>query len=210
MANAKQADTEHDYAVKLGKRIQAARKKAGITSQEELGKRLYVNRATINEWEKGEVNMKIVDLKRVAKELDVSETWLFSGEGNMEAIVTVRDCCKMFFHDLPAFFDCTWSMSDSESPRGSFNNEYLPFAPPTLTYQLILPTEDIYGKDGYLTGRIRVKDKYRPFLTCAEHAQQLENTRESYPQYFHEEDYTKLFASIPNAPLADDDDEIPF
>lgn len=78
-------------AIDIGTRIKELRKLAGL-SQEELGRRVGVQRAAINKYEKGTVtNIPIQTLEQMATIFDVSPTYLvgWSGnEGNQLAVET--------------------------------------------------------------------------------------------------------------------------
>lgn len=205
----------------IGERICKAREKAGL-SQTELAYKIgevkgqdeaRKEQGGISRYESGQIECGILTLVAIAKALNVTVDWLLFGHGEMEHRVTLRDCCKMLFHDLPAHFNCTWSINQSEPvyDGNCFVNAYDEDTPPTLAYQLILPCELVHDVEtDYPTGYVYLKGEYQSFLTCAEHAQQLESMRKSYPQYSHEEDYEKLFASIPNTPLTDNGKWLPF
>lgn len=60
----------------IGTRIKARRKDVGMT-QEELGKKIGVTKATINKYETGVViNMKRPTIEKIAKALDVDPGYL--------------------------------------------------------------------------------------------------------------------------------------
>lgn len=208
----------------IGERICKAREKAGL-SQTELAYKIgevkgqdeaRKEQGGISRYESGDTECGILTLAAIAKALNLTVDWLLFGHGEMDHHVTLRDCCKMLFHDLPASFDCSWTINTNDSERIYNGCEWIHDAYhekklPTLTYKLILPNEWVYDEEtGRRTEYVHLKDEYQPFLTCAEHAQQLESMRKSYPQYSHEEDYEKLFALIPNTPLTDNGKWLPF
>lgn len=84
-----------------GTRIRDLRLLAGL-SQEELGRRVGVQRAAINKYEKGTVsNIPIVTIERIASTLDVSPTYIVGWDGNegnsLSAEVKVIQGIKRFF-----------------------------------------------------------------------------------------------------------------
>lgn len=100
--------------ITIGQRILELRKLSGL-SQEELGKRVGVQRAAINKYEKGSVtNIPIATIEQMAAIFDVSPTYLvgWSGnEGNALAVETkiVQGVDRFFGKDavemLEAFVD---------------------------------------------------------------------------------------------------------
>lgn len=67
----------------LGKRIKAARKKAGLT-QAEVGSLFGISREAVSLWESGDNAPTADKLGRIASETHVSSEWLISGRGQME------------------------------------------------------------------------------------------------------------------------------
>lgn len=187
----------------IGTRIGIAREKKGLT-QGELGAIIEEDQQTIQKWEAGDArrNISATALACLAEALQVSTDWLLFGKGSMSQDMTMRDCAKILFHDLPAHFDCSWSINAPVALFGEITGAYPIKTLPTLTYQLTLPNESLNNiETGYPTGYVRVKDEYQPFIACASNVQHLEAARKHYPQFFHEDDYIDLFATIPNTPL---------
>lgn len=72
----------------IGARIKACRKNAGMT-QEELGKKIGVAKATINKYETGIViNMKRPTIEKIAKVLDVEPGYLMGWTDNVTSVGT--------------------------------------------------------------------------------------------------------------------------
>lgn len=72
----------------IGARIKACRKNAGMT-QEELGKRIGVTKATINKYETGIVlNMKRPTIEQIAKVLGVEPGYLMGWTDNVTSVGT--------------------------------------------------------------------------------------------------------------------------
>ncbi len=72
----------------IGLRIKTSRKNAGIT-QEELGKKVGVTKATINKYETGVVlNMKRPTIKRIAEVLGVEPGYLMGWTDNTTTVQT--------------------------------------------------------------------------------------------------------------------------
>lgn len=68
------------YMSDVGMRIRQARKQSKLT-QEELARRVNVSSITVSRWETGAIqNPGSAELTRLARELDVSERWLSSGD----------------------------------------------------------------------------------------------------------------------------------
>ena len=62
--------------IEIGKRIKSARNEQGLT-QEELGKRLKLNKSTIQRYESGAISsIKLPVLQAIAKQLNVNPDWL--------------------------------------------------------------------------------------------------------------------------------------
>lgn len=69
-----------------GKRIREKRIELGL-SQDELAKKLNVNRTTVAKWESGDNNLKQSKVVSIAKALDCSPTWLIGlNEDEMEFV----------------------------------------------------------------------------------------------------------------------------
>lgn len=66
-----------DVRVRLGQRIRTLREARGL-SQETLGFRAKIHRTYIGAVERGEQNVSIVNIERIAKALNVSLAELFS------------------------------------------------------------------------------------------------------------------------------------
>lgn len=72
----------------IGVRIKARRKDVGMT-QEELGKKIGVTKATINKYETGVViNMKRPTIEKIAKALDVDPGYLMGWNDNTPSVHT--------------------------------------------------------------------------------------------------------------------------
>ena len=72
----------------IGARIKARRKDVGMT-QEELGKKIGVTKATINKYETGVViNMKRPTIEKIAKALDVDPGYLVGWTDNTTSVYT--------------------------------------------------------------------------------------------------------------------------
>ena len=72
----------------IGARIKARRKDVGMT-QEELGKKIGVTKATINKYETGiVVNMKRPTVEKIAKALDVPPGYLMGWTDNQANVQT--------------------------------------------------------------------------------------------------------------------------
>lgn len=72
----------------IGTRIKARRKDVGMT-QEELGKKIGVTKATINKYETGVViNMKRPTIEKIAKALDVDPGYLVRWTDNTTSVHT--------------------------------------------------------------------------------------------------------------------------
>ena len=72
----------------IGVRIKARRKDVGMT-QEELGKKIGVTKATINKYETGVViNMKRPTIEKIAKALDVDPGYLMGWTDNTTSVHT--------------------------------------------------------------------------------------------------------------------------
>ncbi|MBI4849710.1 MAG: helix-turn-helix transcriptional regulator [Nitrospirae bacterium] len=79
-----------DTRRKLGQRIRELRKSAGIT-QEELGERAELNYKFIGELERGQVNVSLDSIVRIAEALRVKIGDLFSKEKISVQKVTVKE-----------------------------------------------------------------------------------------------------------------------
>lgn len=72
----------------MGLRIKARRKDIGMT-QEELGKKIGVTKATINKYETGVViNMKRPTVEKIAQALDVNPGYLMGWTDNITRVLT--------------------------------------------------------------------------------------------------------------------------
>lgn len=60
-------------------------------SQEEMGNRLGVNKATISRLEKGINNITEQMIKSICREFNVSESWFRTGEGDMYVLSSYND-----------------------------------------------------------------------------------------------------------------------
>lgn len=65
--------------VALGHRVRELRSKAGITSQEALADKCGLDRTYIGSIERGERNVSIINLQKIANALDVSLSDLLTG-----------------------------------------------------------------------------------------------------------------------------------
>lgn len=74
-------------------RIKEIRLNRGF-SQEEFGKRLGVTKSTISNIETGRFNLTDSMVKLICKEFNVDETWLRTGEGNMEPTVSQAEAYR--------------------------------------------------------------------------------------------------------------------
>lgn len=68
-------------AATFGDRVAAARENAGLT-QEELGRRMGVKLATIQNWENDHFDPRANKLQMMSGMLNVSMRWLLTGEGD--------------------------------------------------------------------------------------------------------------------------------
>ena len=87
--------------VTIGEKIKELRLLSGM-SQEELGRRVGVQRAAINKYEKGTVtNVPIQTIEKMAQVFDVSPTYIVGWDGNggnpLAAEVKVLTGVKQFF-----------------------------------------------------------------------------------------------------------------
>lgn len=80
----------HDMRKKLGERIRELRKSAGIT-QEELGEKAELNYKFIGELERGQVNVSLDSIVRIAEALGVKIGDLFSKEKIQMRKITVKE-----------------------------------------------------------------------------------------------------------------------
>jgi transcriptional regulator with XRE-family HTH domain len=64
----------------LGKRIQAARKKANLT-QRQVGAALGITDAAVSEWERDESSPEIDRLAKLVRVLKTTAKWLVDGQG---------------------------------------------------------------------------------------------------------------------------------
>lgn len=69
------------YAHKFGKRLRAARRKAGLT-QKELAKAAGTYQEEISRWENGYKLPGVYTLYKMAKAMNVSVGWLVAGGGD--------------------------------------------------------------------------------------------------------------------------------
>lgn len=66
-------NTNKQFILFLGKKIRLEREKLGLT-QEQMGKRLKMHRTYVGMVERGEKNISVVSLKRIAEALNTSLT----------------------------------------------------------------------------------------------------------------------------------------
>ncbi len=189
----------------MGARIGKARAKLNL-SQSQLGELIEESQQTIQKWESGNTARKMTAtaLAELAKALQVSTDWLLFGGDETPKSVSMRDCAKMLFRDLPNLVPCTWEVHNptTDFPYPVFGGKAcLVEDPPTITYRLTIPTELILYPEEYLFEYAYSNWDYQAFLSCAEEAQHLEDIRKSNKKYFHESDYAKLFKQVPNKPL---------
>ena len=87
-------------SISPGQRIKELRTLAGM-SQEELGKKIGVQRAAINKYEKGTVeNIPIKTIENIAKVFDVSPTYIVgwnANEASLSAEVKTIQGVKLFY-----------------------------------------------------------------------------------------------------------------
>ncbi len=189
----------------IGVRIGQARQRLNL-SQGQLGELIEESQQAIQKWESGDTARKMTAtaLAELAKALQVSTDWLLFGGDETPKSVSMRDCCKMLFRDLPTLVPCTWKVHNpttDDYPYPVFGGKAcLVKDPPTLTYRLTIPTEPLERK--FLSEEYAYSNwDYQAFLSCAMEAQHLEDIRKSNEKYFHESDYAKLFEQVPNKPL---------
>lgn len=65
--------------IHLGARIRYARRQAEI-DQEELGRKIGVNRKTVGRWESGDGQPRALELSAIAEALGVSVAWLLGSD----------------------------------------------------------------------------------------------------------------------------------
>lgn len=68
------------------KRIKEKRVLLGM-SQDDLAKKLHVDRSTVAKWETGDNNLKQSKIKMISEALECSPTWLIGLDNNMEISV---------------------------------------------------------------------------------------------------------------------------
>lgn len=88
----------------VGNRIRLLRRHRGLT-QEELGEKLFVNKATISMYENGLIDIKSSVIIELANALRIRPGYFFDGDihNNMDAVGTlidIRDIVNDFF--MPA------------------------------------------------------------------------------------------------------------
>ena len=83
-------DTVDDIRKKLGARIRELRQSAGIT-QEELGEKAELNYKFIGELERGQVNVSLDSIVRIAEALGVKIGDIFSKEKIAVQKITVKE-----------------------------------------------------------------------------------------------------------------------
>lgn len=186
----------------IGVRIGQARARLNL-SQGQLGELIEESQQAIQKWESGDKarKMSVTALAELAKALQVSTDWLLFGGDESPKSVSMRDCCKMLFRDLPALVPCTWEVHNPtiDYPCPVFGGKAcLVKDPPTLTYRLTIPTKPIFDPEAEYAYS---NWDYQAFLSCAMEALHLEYTRKFNEKYFHEGDYAKLFEQVPNKPL---------
>lgn len=124
--------------IDIGTRIKDLRKLAGL-SQEELGRRVGVQRAAINKYEKGTVtNIPIHTIEQMAIIFDVSPTYLVGwdgSEGNQLAIETkiVQGVDRLFGKDTLMVLELFVELNPSNKKKAleylqdlSIINDYRP------------------------------------------------------------------------------------
>ena len=93
----------------VGKRIQEARKKAGM-KQSDLAERLGVAVITIGQYERGKRQPRIEQLKSIASALDVDVNWLMNGQTLEQRDQAWKDQVKERFADAE-----TWKARKNET-----------------------------------------------------------------------------------------------
>jgi len=83
----------------MGKRIEKARKKAGL-SQEELAEALGVTPPAISHWENGRHEIRPSNRKKLAKTLGVSEMYLLTGVDDTDVDENIREILNGLFDIL--------------------------------------------------------------------------------------------------------------
>lgn len=71
----------YSVVMTLGKRIQAARKKANLT-QKQVGAALGITDAAVSEWERDESSPEIERLAKLVRVLKTTANWLVDGKGD--------------------------------------------------------------------------------------------------------------------------------
>ncbi len=80
----------------VGRRLQRAREKRGLT-QQELARKLRVHPMTVSKWERGEQLPNFAKLEMLVRYLDLNLHWLFTGEGPMfrDTRTRIREALKV-------------------------------------------------------------------------------------------------------------------
>ncbi len=105
-----------------GTKIKELRRLSGI-SQEELGRRVGVQRAAINKYEKGTVeNIPIKTIEKIATVFDVSPTYIVGWDGSesnpLSAEVKVLKGVKQFYgNDSVDLLECYMSLNTQGKQR---------------------------------------------------------------------------------------------
>jgi len=73
-------DDTGTYLVGLGQRLKLARQ-AKQLSQTDIADVLKVSRAAVSQWEAGQVEARLSKLRQAAAYLQISPSWLLTGEG---------------------------------------------------------------------------------------------------------------------------------